>query len=173
MVADSFYIDQTTFSNMMKPILPVPKRATNGFSIDSIICKDAKTRTNSVSDSSIDDDITRNLSHSAAIAGRIPPLHPALPPHVRSLLLGEQSHTSHADLLNLQRSAQWTLQNSPNLPLVNSISAGFPQSSPAPLQSGLHPGLWAAAAAQRDPSQIFPWLMSRNCANFLGFPYGK
>lgn len=146
----------------MKPISSTGK--ISGFSIDSLIRTDNNETCSSSTGSG------RSESETTAIPSRIPPLHPALPPHVRNLLLADQvaQQTSHTDLLNFQRSA-WAFQNSP-LPSMTSFSRGIPAPSTS---MPLHPTYPNLLQAQRDPLNLYPWLMSRNNNGLFGLPFGK
>ncbi|XP_069140077.1 homeobox protein EMX2-like [Argopecten irradians] len=155
----------------MKPILPVPKHASNGFSIDSLIHKDTRTSSGSEPQHSISSSVPSGLSSSAPdaalIAGRIPPLHPALPPHVRNLLLAEQSQLNHNDLLTLQRSAAWAFQNT-MAPGVTSLG----RTLPPPTVSTLNPFYPGLLGASRDPSNMYPWMLARHPQGLFGLPFG-
>ena len=169
----------------MKPVAPVAKHISNGFSIDSLIKKD--TRSNIiVSDARSSNDepspsasglLTVVPPDPSGISGRIPPLHPALPSHVRNLLMGEQSHLNNNDLMALQRSAAWAFQNSlsQNIPFMGrniGLTAGV---GPTPTLPSLYPGLLGHSTG-RDPSTVaglYPWMVSRHPQNFFGLPYGR
>lgn len=148
----------------MKPINSNVKNS-NGFSIESLIRTDNNKETSSSSASQCEPE-----QNTSVIPGRIPPLHPALPPHVRNLLLADQvaQHTNHTDLLNFQRSAAWAFQNGP-LPSVASFSRGLPTPTAMPL----HPTYPNFLPTHRDPMSLYPWLMSRSNNNIFGLPYGK
>ena len=147
----------------MKPINANGK-SSNGFSIDSLIRTDKKE---TCSSSSSHCDTEPNTS---IIPSRIPPLHPALPPHVRNLLLGDQvaQQTNHTDLLNFQRSAAWAFQNGP-LPSVASFSRGLP----TPVSMPLHSTYSNFLQPNREPMNLYPWLMSRSNNGLFGLPFGK
>lgn len=158
----------------MKPILPVPKHATNGFSIDALIHKDTRDTPGTSSEpqqhiaSSISSCLSSAIPDAALIAGRIPPLHPALPHHVRNLLLAEQSHLNHNDLLTLQRSAAWAFQNTLT-PGVTSLGRTLPPPTAASLQP-FYPGLLGAS---REPTSMYPWMLARHPQGLFGLPFGK
>lgn len=148
----------------MKPIHTTGK--SNGFSIDSLIRTDNNETCSSTSGSQRSD----TEPNTTVIPSRIPPLHPALPPHVRNLLLADQvaQQSSHTDLLNFQRSA-WAFQNGP-LPSVSSFTRGL---APPVSSMQLHPTYPNFLQAQRDQLNVYPWLMSRNSNGLFGLPFGK
>lgn len=147
----------------MKPINSSVK-SSNGFSIDSLIRPDRDKETSSSSSSQ-----SHAEQNTSVIPSRIPPLHPALPPHVRNLLLADQiaQQTNHTDLLNFQRSAAWAFQNGP-LPSVASFSRGLPSPTAMPLHS-TYPNF---LQPNRDPMSLYPWLMTRNNNSIFGLPFG-
>ncbi|XP_071169617.1 homeobox protein EMX2-like [Mytilus edulis] len=147
----------------MKPINSNGK-SSNGFSIDSLIRTDNNKESCSSSSSQCESE-----QSSSVIPSRIPPLHPALPPHVRNLLLADQvaQQTNHTDLLNFQRSAAWAFHNGP-LPSVASFSRGIP----APVTVPLHSTYPNFLQPHRDPMNLYPWLMSRNTNGLFGLPFG-
>ena len=160
----------------MKPMIPLHKHS-NGFSIDSLIHRECANKPcDNIPCGSSSENVAMTLSPSlsdvSAIAGRIPPLHPALPPHVRNLLLtADQNHPPSAtDLLSLHRSAAWAFQNS-SLPSISTLSRLVPSSSSVvPLQPTL-PALWPPP---RDPLTLTGhWPIARTVPGILGYPFGK
>ncbi|KAK3096163.1 hypothetical protein FSP39_023905 [Pinctada imbricata] len=158
----------------MKPVVHNHKHS-GSFSIDSIIRRDsARCETCPFTGASSDNSgITVPVTppDSAAIAGRIPPLHPALPPHVRNLLLtADQGHSQGpSDLLSLHRSAAWAFQNSP-LPPVYTLGRLLPPSSPVvPLQPA-YPGIGAPVREQYPVGS--PWPIPRGVPGLL-YPFSQ
>ncbi|XP_056004641.1 homeobox protein EMX2-like isoform X2 [Ostrea edulis] len=152
-------------------MLPISKQTSNGFSIDAIIntgrC-DSTRESSSQSKSEIDNQRpnlgTRN--ELSAISGRIPPLHPALPHHVRNLLLGDTG-TLHPDLIHLGQSP-WSPHRSA-LPSISSLSHAFPPHALPHLNSVL-PGLWPQVSDQMH--LMNPWVVARGTQSVLGLPFG-
>lgn len=155
----------------MKPVFPVPKRS-NGFSIDSLMSKDRErcspTPPRELHRPSERADVGSSspvFPNSVSLAGRLPPLHPALPAHVKNLLLNENhAHMAANPDVTALRTAAWAFTNSA-LNGIGHIGA----SAPHLMHGGsIHPGL---LTPNRDPLSIYPWLMSRQGSGLLGYPY--
>lgn len=153
-------------------MLPMSKQASGGFSIDSII--NTTRRETSREDSPLSrnnvDNPRPNLgtrSELSAINGRIPPLHPALPLHVRNLLLGgETTRSLPPDVFHYGQS--WPLHNS-SLPSISTLARSLPQYTEPCLNPGF-PGLWPQVSEQM--AFLNPWLVTRGTQSLLGLPLG-
>ena len=160
-----------TISNM----LPIPKHSSHGFSIESIIntSKCETVRENSPVSRTEPDGLRTSLGtrcEHSAITGRIPPLHPSLPLHVRNLLFaGEQTGTLPVDLLRYGQSP-WSLHANSPLPSISSLSRSVPQYTD-PLLSPEFTGLWPRISDQM--TLMNPWLMTRGPHSLIGLPVGK
>eukprot|EP00105_Crassostrea_gigas_P002145 XP_011414573.1 PREDICTED: homeobox protein EMX2 [Crassostrea gigas] len=154
-------------------MLPMSKQASGGFSIDSII--NTTRRETSREDSPLSrnnvDNPRPNLgtrSELSAINGRIPPLHPALPLHVRNLLLGgETTRSLPPDVFHYGQS--WPLHNS-SLPSISTLARSLPQYTEPCLNAGF-PGLWPQVSEQM--AFLNPWLVTRGTQSLLGLPLGN
>lgn len=148
------------------------KQPSGGFSIDSII--NTTRRETSREDSPLSrnnvDNPRPNLgtrSELSAINGRIPPLHPALPLHVRNLLLaGETTRSLPPDVFHYGQS--WPLHNS-SLPSISTLARSLPQYTEPCLNAGF-PGLWPQVSEQM--AFLNPWLVTRGTQSLLGLPLG-
>ena len=157
--------------------MPIPKR-TNGFSIESLIRKEPENRQSSSSGSSGEEsdhgddpqgqipsvDERLGLSPSS----RLPPLHPALPAHVKHLLLNDANGALSTDVLAL-RSQAWAFSNAqagmfPHI--TNGVHSQITHGLGVP-GVGVHPNLFPG----RDPVSMYPWLMSRQAVGLFGMPY--
>ncbi|XP_061169881.1 homeotic protein empty spiracles-like [Saccostrea echinata] len=155
-------------------MLPISKQTSNGFSIDSIINtnKSDSLRGNST-ESRNEAEYLRPSSGSRselfAINGRIPPLHPAVPLHIRNLLLaGDTVGTLHPELLHFGQSP-WPLPSS-TLSSISTLSRNLPQHG-GPHMNSSFPGLWTPISDQM--TLMNPWLANRGAqSNVLGFPFG-
>lgn len=153
-------------------MLPMSKQPSGGFSIDSII--NTTRRETSREDSPLSrnnvDNPRPNLgtrSELSAINGRIPPLHPALPLHVRNLLLaGETTRSLPPDVFHYGQS--WPLHNS-SLPSISTLARSLPQYTEPCLNAGF-PGLWPQVSEQM--AFLNPWLVTRGTQSLLGLPLG-
>lgn len=153
-------------------MLPMSKQASGGFSIDSII--NTTRRETSREDSPLSrnnvDNPRPNLGtrcELSAINGRIPPLHPALPIHVRNLLLaGETTRSLPQDVFHYGQS--WPLHNS-SLPSISTLARSLPQYMEPCLNAGFS-GLWPQVSDQM--AFLNPWLVTRGTQSLLGLPLG-
>lgn len=153
-------------------MLPMSKQPSGVFSIDSII--NTTRRETSREDSPLSrnnvDNPRPNLgtrSELSAINGRIPPLHPALPLHVRNLLLaGETTRSLPPDVFHYGQS--WPLHNS-SLPSISTLARSLPQYTEPCLNAGF-PGLWPQVSEQM--AFLNPWLVTRGTQSLLGLPLG-
>lgn len=153
-------------------MLPMSKQASGGFSIDSII--NTTRRETSREDSPLSrnnvDNPRPNLGtrcELSAINGRIPPLHPALPIHVRNLLLaGETTRSLPQDVFHYGQS--WPLHNS-SLPSISTLARSLPQYIEPCLNAGFS-GLWPQVSDQM--AFLNPWLVTRGTQSLLGLPLG-
>lgn len=176
----------------MTPVIPVPKRAT-GFSIESIMRKEEKRAPDtSEEDSESGDDVPRRMTptdpgcNSRTAAARIPPLHPALPPHVQQLLLREprvRGSTGPPERPPAfafgpqQLNVLPALGINPGLQLMGYSPQYAPTSGALSSNSIPHPGILAvaAAAAGRDPLSVYsPWGLNKyGTSGVLGYPVGE
>ncbi|XP_022289704.2 uncharacterized protein LOC111101485 [Crassostrea virginica] len=156
-------------------MLPIPKHSSHGFSIESIIntSKCETVRENSPVSRTEPDGLRTSLGtrcEHSAITGRIPPLHPSLPLHVRNLLFaGEQTGTLPVDLLRYGQSP-WSLHANSPLPSISSLSRSVPQYTD-PLLSPEFTGLWPRISDQM--TLMNPWLMTRGPHSLIGLPVGQ
>ena len=162
----------------MKPVMPVPKR-TNGFSIESIMRKEPDNRQSSSPVSSSEDSDHGDEPHGRVTSldegmgllptSRLPPLHPALPAHVKHLLLSDANGALSADVLAL-RSQAWAFSNAqvgmfPQI--ANGVHSQMAHGLGVP-NVGMHPSMFNPG---RDPVSMYPWLMSRQAVGYFGMPY--
>ncbi|XP_062578409.1 homeobox protein EMX2-like [Saccostrea cucullata] len=156
-------------------MLPISKQTSNGFSIDSIINsnKSDSLRENSPQSRSEAEYLRPGLgsrSELSAINGRIPPLHPAVPLHIRNLLLaGDTVGTLYPEILHLGQS---TLPlHSSTLSSISTLSRSVPQHG-GPQMNSSFPGLWTPISDQM--TLMNPWLVNRGPqSNIFGFPFGN
>ena len=168
----------------MKPVVPIPKRA-NGFSIESLMRKDSDNRherpTSSSASSGEDSDHGEDAQGQGSsvddrmglsLSSRLPPLHPSLPEHVKHLLLNGVNGGMPADVFAL-RSQAWAFSNGhagmfPHITNgMNSFHSQMTHGLGVP-GAGVNPSLLNAG---RDPTSMYPWLMSRQTAGFFGMPF--
>lgn len=173
------YLQKSAFlKDSMKPVMPIPKRA-NGFSIESLMRKEPDNRATASPASSGDESDHTDDSPGQIPAledrlrlsptSRLPPLHPALPAHVKHLLLRDTNGALPSDVLAL-RSQAWAFSNAqmgmfPHL--NNGVHSQMSNGLGIP-GVGVHPSLYNTG---RDPMSMYPWLMSRQAAGCFGMPF--